>query len=78
MQFPVLSLAPVPLARCQIRLVSVGATNDGGYASAITVAGAAVASKNGQPLDGRPLRMAGRANASLTWRGTNHLVCPQT
>ena len=39
MQFPVLSLAPVPLARCQIRLVSVGATNDGGYASAITVAG---------------------------------------
>ena len=35
----VLLLASAPLARCQISLVGVGATNDGGYASAVTVVG---------------------------------------
>jgi hypothetical protein len=35
----VLSFASAPLARCQISLVGVSATNDGGYASAIAVAG---------------------------------------
>src|SRR5664280_1388698 len=37
--FLVLSLQPPTLARCQITMVNVGATNDGGYASAITVVG---------------------------------------